>query len=94
MYTEDSQESVELKFISEKMKKYTNFLQEELILDVVEAQYERVATTEFYGYVVKISYDFRKYNKSKFIYDIVYSLITSTIAGIGVYTTILGLVSA
>jgi hypothetical protein len=54
MYTEDSQESVELKFIADDMKKYTNFLQNEGILDSIQAEYDRVYTDNFYGYIVQI----------------------------------------
>lgn len=84
MYTEDSQESVELKFISDASKKYTKFLENEGILDSIKADYERVRTSEFYGYIVKISYN-SKFNKSKFIYGISYfgTLITLMLIGLG-----------
>ena len=77
MYTEDSQESVELKFVSESMKRYTNFLQNEGILDSIQAEYDRVYTDDFYGYVVQISYN-KKYDPKKMKYDIIYSVITSS----------------
>ena len=72
MYTDDSHESVELKFVSEAMKKYTDFLQNEGILDSIVADYERVFNEEFYGYVVQIRYKFKNYRKKRMIYDICY----------------------
>ena len=72
MYTDDSQESVELKFVSDAMKKYTDFLQKEGVLDSIKADYERVFNDEFYGYVVQVRYDFKKYKKKRMIYDISY----------------------
>ena len=84
MYTEDSKESVELKFVSDAMRKYTDFLQNEGILDVIKADYERVFTEDFYGYVVQIKFDYKNYNPSKFKYDIGYMVSVSllTIGGI------------
>lgn len=84
MYTEDSQESVELKFVSDASRKYTKFLENEGILDSITADYERVKTDDFYGYIVKISYN-SKFNKNHFIYSISYiaaivALIISSIA--------------
>jgi len=78
MYTEDSQESVELKFVSDAMKKYTDFLGKEGILDSIKAEYERVFSDDFYGYVVQISYKYRSYNKDKFKYDIGYVVVSSS----------------
>lgn len=72
LYSETSQESVELKLISEKMKKYTDFLTKEGILDSVRMDYDRVKTEEYYGYVLQIKFNFTKYEKSKFIYDLGY----------------------
>lgn len=72
MYTNDSRDSVELKFVSDAMIKYTNFLQNEGILDSIKADYERIYNEDFYGYIVQVSYAFNKYNKNKFRYDIGY----------------------
>ena len=72
MYSETSQESVELKLISEKMKKYTDFLTKEGILDVIRMDYDRIKTEEYYGYVLQIKFNFLKYDKRKFIYDLSY----------------------
>ena len=71
-YTDDSQESVELKFISEAMKKYTDFLQNEGILDSIVADYERIFNEDFYGYIVQIRYKFKNYNKKEMIYSVSY----------------------
>ena len=71
LYSDNSQESVELKFISEKLKHYTDFLSKNGILDVIKADYDRILTKDYYGYVVEISFT-SKFNKSKFIYDIAY----------------------
>ena len=72
MYSETSQESVELKLISEKMKKYTDFLTKEGILDMVRMDYDRIKNEEYYGYVLQIKFNFLKYTRNKFIYDISY----------------------
>lgn len=80
MYTEDSKESVELKFVSDATKKYTKFLQNEGILDVIKADYERVFNDDFYGYIVQISYEYKNYDARKFRYDIGYLAGLSLIA--------------
>lgn len=85
MYTEDSQESVELKFVSEASKKYTDFLQKEGILDSIMAKYERVYNEDFYGYIVEINYAFRTYNKNKLIYDVLYCILLPLISIASIY---------
>jgi hypothetical protein len=76
LYSETSQESVELKMVSDKMTKYTDFLTKEGIIDSVKVDYERVQSEEYYGYVLRISYAFTKYTtKSKIIYGISYFLL-------------------
>lgn len=72
LYSETSQESVELRLISEKMNKYNDFLTKEGILDSIKVDYERVQTDAYYGYVLQISFNFKKYKKSEFIYGISY----------------------
>jgi hypothetical protein len=72
LYSDASQESVELKLISEKMNKYNDFLTKEGILDSIKVDYERIQTEEHYGYVLQISFNFNKYKKSDFIYSISY----------------------
>jgi len=72
LYSDASQESVELKLISEKMNKYNDFLTREGILDSIKVDYERIQTEEHYGYVLQISFNFNKYKKSDFIYGISY----------------------
>ena len=79
VYSGESQESVELKIVADKMKKYTNFLEIEGILNSVKAEYERVYNKDFYGYISKISFDFNHYKKSKFIFDIFYLVTLITI---------------
>lgn len=71
LYSDTSQESVELKFVSEKLKHYTDFLSKHGILDVIKADYDRIFTSDYYGYVVEISF-VTKFNRNKFIYDIAY----------------------
>lgn len=88
MYTDDSKESVELKFVSDAMRKYTDFLQNEGILDVIKADYERVFTEDFYGYVVQIKFDYKKYKPSKFKYDIGYFATMSVITICGIILTL------
>lgn len=72
LYSEESQNQVEVNFISEKMRRFTDFFQKEGILDVIKADYDRVQTSDYYGYVVQIEFDFKKYKKSKFRYAIGY----------------------
>ena len=72
LYSEMSQESVELKLISEKMNKYNDFLTNEGILDVIKVDYDRVQDDTYYGYVLQLSFSFKKYKKSDLIYDISY----------------------
>ena len=57
LYSDTSQESVELKMISEKMLKYNEFLTKEGILDVITVDYDRVHNDDFYGYVLQIKFD-------------------------------------
>jgi hypothetical protein len=63
--SEESQNQVELNFISEKMRRFTDFFQKEGILDVIKSDYYCVKTTDYYGYVVQIEFDFKRYKKSK-----------------------------
>jgi hypothetical protein len=84
MYSETSQESVELKLISEKMNKYNDFLTNEGILDSIKVDYDRVQSDVFYGYVLQISFRFTQYTRRKLIYSISYfasalSIIAATI---------------
>lgn len=72
LYSEESQNQVEVNFVSEKMRRFTDFFQKEGILDVIKADYDRVQTSDYYGYVVQIEFDFKKYKKSKFRYAIGY----------------------
>jgi hypothetical protein len=82
LYSETSQESVELKLISEKLKKYTDFLTKEGILDCVRVEYDRVKTEEYYGYILQIKYNFVNYQTGKFTYDVSYfsTIITILVA--------------
>lgn len=83
LYSETSQESVELKLISEKLKKYTDFLTKEGILDSVKVEYDRVKNEEYYGYILQIKYDFTKYRKKRFIYDLSYFATIVTLFTVG-----------
>ena len=72
LYSDTSQESVELRLISEKMKKYNDFLTKEGILDSIKVEYERVQNDSFYGYILQIGYSFKNYKRSDLVYDISY----------------------
>ena len=72
LYGESSQETVEMKFVQEKMLKYTEFLKKEGILDSIVADYDRIQSSDYYGYVIEIKYAFREYSMSKLIYNISY----------------------
>lgn len=81
LYSETSQESVELRLVSEKMNKYNDFLTKEGILDSIKVEYERVKSEEFYGYILQIGFNFKKYTRFNFIYDCSYfAVILSAIA--------------
>lgn len=71
-YSELSQETAELKMIGEKLKRHTDFLLSEGILDSIQVDYDRVKDENFYGYIVKISYKFTHYDKKSFIKNIAY----------------------
>jgi hypothetical protein len=79
MYSETSQESVELKLISEKMNKYNDFLTNEGILDSIKVDYDRVQNDSFYGYVLQIGFKFTTYTRKKLMYSIAYFLILISI---------------
>ena len=72
LYSDTSQESVELKMISEKMLKYNDFLTKEGILDVITVDYDRVKNDEFYGYVLQIKFDDRNFKRGELIWGISY----------------------
>ena len=84
LYSETSQESVELKMISEKMLKYNDFLTKEGILDVITVDYDRVKNDSFYGYVLQIKFDSKNFNRMEFIWSIAYlsSLLLGSICSI------------
>lgn len=84
LYSDTSQESVELKLISEKMNKYNDFLTNEGILDSIKVDYERIQSETHYGYILQIGFNFRQYKKADFIYVLSYLSITalSILAGI------------
>jgi hypothetical protein len=84
LYSDTSQESVELKLVSEKMNKYNDFLTKEGLLDSIKVDYERVKTQEFYGYILQIGFAFKKYKKVDLIFAISYfsTILLSLIAGV------------
>jgi hypothetical protein len=87
IYDESTQESAELKFISDKMRKYTDFLQKESVLDSVIADYDRVRTEEFYGYIVQIKFSDKGYSKNQFYYSLAYFSVV-----IGIMLSVIALV--
>lgn len=72
IYRDEAIESAELKVVAERMKKYTVFLQKEGILDSIKADYERIKSDDYYGYLISVSFKFKKYNKFKFRYSVLY----------------------
>jgi hypothetical protein len=83
LYSETSQETVELRMIGEKIKKYTDFLTKEGILDSVNVDYDRVRDDAYYGYIIQIKYNFKSYRKKRFVYDLCYfGVLLMTIAAI------------
>lgn len=91
-YSDISQEPAELRLISEKLGKYTDFFAKEGILDYIKLDYDRVKNDEFYGYILKISYNFKTYTRIKFIKTVAYlsSVLISllSIIGISIYSLI------
>ena len=85
LYSDTSQEPVELKLVAEKMNKYNDFLTKEGILDSIRVDYERIQTEEYYGYVLQIGYNFIKYKKS----DLIYSVSYFSILGLSIITGVL-----
>ena len=65
----------------EKMKKYNDFLTREGILDSVKVDYERILNNDFYGYVLKISFNFKTYERKKFNSGVVY---LASLLGLGI----------
>lgn len=80
LYSETSTEQAEIKLISEKMLKYNDFLAKEGILDYAKADYDRVNSPDYYGYIIQISYDYRVYRKKRLIYDVAFLFGLATIA--------------
>jgi hypothetical protein len=85
LYSDTSQEPVELKLVAEKMNKYNDFLTKEGILDSIRVDYERIQTEEYYGYVLQIGYNFIKYKKS----DLIYSVSYFSLIGLSIITGVL-----
>lgn len=72
LYSDTSQESVELKMVSEKMLKYNDFLTKEGILDAITVDYDRVKSEDFYGYVLQIKFDFKNFNRNEVVWSVSY----------------------
>lgn len=86
-YDELTIEPAELRYVSDRLKKYTDFLQKEGILDVITADYERVKTEDYYGYIVQIKFEDSQFNKKDYLYCLAFligvpALILSLISGI------------
>lgn len=78
-FDEEARGSAELKFVSEKLKKYTDFLNKEGILDYSIADYDRFYDKkDYYGYIVEIKFNDKLIKKEDLRYGIVY--IVSAIA--------------
>lgn len=72
-FDDESRNSAELKFISEKLKKYADFLNKQGILDYSIADYDRVYDkSDYYGYVVEIRFNDKDLNRSDLYYGIAY----------------------
>ena len=81
LYSDASQEPVELKMISEKMLKYNDFLTKEGILDVITVDYDRVKNDSFYGYVLQIKFNFSNFKKREVVWAISYFTILLLASG-------------
>lgn len=78
-YDELTIETAELRYVADKLKIYTDFLQKEGILDSIFADYERVKTSDYYGYIIQIRFDDKKYNRRDYIFTISYLILLSGI---------------
>lgn len=86
IYEEGTIESAELKLVAERMKKYSAFFEREGILDSIKADPERIKNDDYYGYLINITFNFKKHDSSRFRYCISY------IAGIFlILTTVISL---
>jgi len=81
LYSDASQEPVELKMISEKMLKYNDFLTKEGILDVITVDYDRVKNDSFYGYVLQIKFNFSNFKRREVVWAISYFTILFLASG-------------
>ena len=81
LYSDASQEPVELKMISEKMLKYNDFLTKEGILDVITVDYDRVMNDSFYGYVLQIKFNFSNFKRREVVWAISYFTILLLASG-------------
>ena len=81
LYSDASQEPVELKMISEKMLKYNDFLTKEGILDVITVDYDRVKNDSFYGYVLQIKFNFSNFKRREIAWAISYFTILLLASG-------------
>ena len=81
LYSDASQEPVELKMISEKMLKYNDFLTKEGILDVITVDYDRVKNDSFYGYVLQIKFNFSNFKRREVVWSISYFTILFLASG-------------
>lgn len=81
LYSDASQEPVELKMISEKMLKYNDFLTKEGILDVITVDYDRVKNDSFYGYVLQIKFNFSNFKRREIVWAISYFTILLLASG-------------
>ena len=81
LYSDASQEPVELKMISEKMLNYNDFLTKEGILDVITVDYDRVKNDSFYGYVLQIKFNFSNFKRREVVWAISYFTILLLASG-------------
>jgi hypothetical protein len=84
IYELDAQEPVEMRFLTEAMKKYTDFFTRMSVIDYIMADYERVKTEDYYGYVVKLYFNFKFYSKFNIIYSAAYFVTTTALAIAGI----------
>jgi len=85
LYADTSQESVELKMVTDKMKRYNDFLLSNGILDSIKVEYDRVKEDDYYGYIIKISYNFTDYTRFNFIYPPAYATFLASLISILLY---------
>jgi len=89
VYEDASQESVELSMVKDKLRMYTEFLTREGIIDYVTMSHDRVRNVDYYGYILKIEFDYKYFTKKHWYYGIGYFSTLAVVALVACITAII-----